>query len=270
MNNIKSIFLIFLAVIMLATIIGFSFAVPVDTHAHPAFGFTPTPKPPDGGGGDDNDGHPPPSPPEETLTDYVLVQLDQCDLECAAEFGEVEQPQEIFYLPETGAVKDMLSDNLPSPIQKVVAISAPEIQVPVQLVHQGSGWIADETLSTQRSNRIMVPYPGKWEVFMTGQPRFITADAVNATGTNLAELQAQVADNTVSLGVVETNTAETQMVKCPIQCVGVPPPEEIFYLPETGTVINMSPIVALAITGLVLFVMGLFAWVVIKLGPAEQ
>jgi hypothetical protein len=104
---------------------------------------------------------------------------------------------------------------------------------------------------------------------MTGQPRFITADAVNATGTNLADLQAQVATNPVSLGVVETNTAQTQLVKCPIQCV-VEPPEEIFYLPETGAVIDMSPIAALAITGLALLGMGLLAWVVVKLGPAKQ
>ena len=265
MNNIKSIFLIFLGAILLVTIVGFSFAVPVDTHAHPAYGFTPTPRPPDGGGGGGDDGDPAPAPPEETLTDYVLVQLDQCNLECAAGFTGAEH---IVYPLLASAASNELS--LPLSVNSAASVPAPEIQVPVQMVHQGSGWIAEETLSTQHSNRIMVPYPGQWEVLMTGQPRFITADAVNATGTNLAELQAQVANNPVSLGVVETNTAETQMVKCPIQCVVVPPPEEIFYLPETGAVISMSPIVALAIAGLALLGMGLLVWAVIKLGPAEQ
>ena len=265
MSNIRSIFLIFLATLMLLTIIGFSFVVPVDTHAHPAYGFTPTPRPTDesGGGGDGGGGLPPP-PEEEKLTDYVLVQLDQCDLECAEDFAQTEQ--HIVYPLFASASTDEMS--LPFSINSGEFVPAPEIQVPVQLIHQGSGWIADETLSTQRSNKIMVPYPGQWEVFMTGQPRFITAEAVNATGTNLAELQTQVATDPVSLGVVEANTAETQMIMCPIQCV-VEPPEEVFYLPETGVATDMSPTVALAITSLVLFIMGLFAWAVIKLGPVE-
>ena len=263
MNNIKSIFLIFPATIMLVTIIGFSFAVPADTHAHPAYGFTPTPRPPDEDD-DDNSSSPPAPGEEETLIDYVLVQLDQCDLECSEDFAQADH---IVYPLLASAASDDLA--LPFSVNTAESVPAPEIQVPVRLIHQGSGWIADETLSTQRGNRIMVPYPGRWEVFMTGQPRFITADAVNATGTNLVELQAQVADNPVSLGVVEANTAETQMIKCPIQCV-VEPPEEVFYLPETGAANSMSPQVALAITSLALIVMSLFVWAVIKLGPVEQ
>ncbi len=115
----------------------------------------------------------------------------------------------------------------------------------------------------------MVPYPGQWEVYLTGQPRFITAEAVNVTGTNLAELQAQVATDPVSLGIVEANTPETQLIRCPIQCV-VEPPEEVFYLPETGGAFEITPKMALAITGLALFIMGLFVWMVVKLGPVEQ
>lgn len=262
MKYVKPNFFIFLVIVILMTMVGFSFAIPVDTHAHPSYGFTPTPRPPDGGGGDDD---PTPSPPEEEkLIDYVLVQLDQCDLECAEDFAGTEH---IVY----PLLVSTAPDNFPLPFSVNTGefVPTPEIQMPVQLIHQGSGWIADETLSTQRSNKIMVPYPGQWEVFMTGQPRFITAEAVNATGTNLAELQTQVATDPVSLGVVEANTAETQMIMCPIVCV-IEPPEEIFYLPETGAVTDMSPTVALAITSLVLFIMGLFAWAVIKLGPAEQ
>ena len=267
MSNIRSIFLIFLAALMLLTIIGFSFVVPVDTHAHPAYGFTPTPVPPDGGDDDDDDdGSSSPAPPEEEkLTDYVLVQLDQCDMVCYEEYTRIDQLEIVYPLIASASTDEM---PLPFSVNTGEFAPAPEIQVPVQLIHQGSGWIADEMLSTQRSNKIMVPYPGQWEVFMTGQPRFITAEAVNATGTNLAELQAQVATDPVSLGVVEANTAETQMIMCPIVCV-IEPPEEIFYLPETGGAGGMSPTVALAITSLVLFIMGLFTWAVIKLGPVE-
>jgi len=266
MSNIKSMLLIILGAVMLITIVGFGLVVPVETHAHPAYGFTPTPVP-SGGGDDDHSSSPPVSPPEEEkLTDYVLVQLDQCDLECSEDFAGAEQ---IVYPLLASTATDELS--LPLLVNTGEFVPVPEIQVPVQMIHQGSGWIVDEMLSTERSNRIMVPYSGQWEIFMTGQPRFITAEAVNVTGTNLAELQAQVANDPVSLGVVEANTQEAQLIRCPIQCVvQPPPPEEVFFLPETGGAFEITPKTALVITGLALFIMGLFVWSVIKLGPVEK
>ena len=80
MSNIRSIFLIFLATLMLLTIIGFSFVVPADTRAHPAYGFTPTPRPTDesGGGGDGGGGGLPP-PPEDRLASFFKYTIWSTD-----------------------------------------------------------------------------------------------------------------------------------------------------------------------------------------------
>ena len=43
---------------------------------------------------------------------------------------------------------------------------------PVRLVHQGSGFIVEGTLSDAGDTRFVVPYPGEWDIFMTAPPQF--------------------------------------------------------------------------------------------------
>jgi hypothetical protein len=61
---------------------------------------------------------------------------------------------------------------------------------------------------------------------------------VDVTGFNLANLQVQLANGPVSLGLIEANTIEPQLVKCPLACVIDEPPTQIAeppsHLPETG------------------------------------
>lgn len=90
---------------------------------------------------------------------------------------------------------------------------------PVQLIHQGSGWIAEVTVSSAGNAQIAVPYPGTWDVFMTGPPQFDQQ-------TNIT-----LPDNyPVFLGTVQANSG-AQAIDCPISCEEFPLPE---LLPQTG------------------------------------
>jgi hypothetical protein len=134
----------------------------------------------------------------------------------------------------------------------------------VQLVHQGSGFIVEGELSDSKPTRLSVPYPGQWQVWITHSPRFMTADAVDVTGSNLADLQSQLANGPVSLGLVEANTAGPQLVRCPLACVIEPPPavETTSYLPETGGILKteMNLPTFLIISGLNFSLIGLILW----------
>jgi len=218
-NRIKSILVIIMVLIFALTVIGTNLAFPADTHAHPAYGFTPPapPPPPDDGGGDDGDngqddsrsggGNDSSDDDDEIPPDYILVELDRCDLSCSVNYER----------KPTGQAAPLLTPA--------------EVRVRVQLIHQGSGWIAEGIISDAGTTRFSVPYPGQWEIFMMSEPEFIGATAFDPTSLNLDQLRTDLSATPISLGLVEANTAEPQLVKCPIACVVDPPPD---YLPQTG------------------------------------
>ncbi len=223
MNHIKSILVVIIVSIFVLSVIGTNLALPADTHAHPAYGFTPPapPPPPDDGGGDDGDngqddsdgddsrsgGNDSSDDDDEIPPDYILVELDRCDLSCSVNYER-------------------------KPAGQAAPLSTPaEVRVRVQLIHQGSGWIAEGIISDVGSTRISVPYPGQWEIFMMSEPEFIGATALDPTPLNLDQLRTDLLAAPISLGIVEANTAEPQLVKCPITCVIDSSPD---YLPQTG------------------------------------
>ncbi len=196
---------------LVLVVIGANLALPADTYAHPSYGFTPQPPPPPGGGGDDGDENggsgDSRGSDDELPPDYVWVELERCDLSCSVNYAS--KPA-----------------GLASPLS-----TPPEVRVRVQLIHQGSGWIAEGVISDASSTRLAVPYPGQWEVFMMDEPELVGMTAFDTTNLNLEQLRSTLTVAPVSLGLVEANTPEPQMVKCPIACVIEPPPET---LPETG------------------------------------
>jgi hypothetical protein len=230
--NGKFFVLMLLALVLLAPMIGLSLYLPAETLAHPQYGFTPQPPPP-----------PPPPPPEqpprqETArdsrddrgpTDVVSVQLDICISICPPVAGG-----------EAGQVGE--------------AGSEIEVLAPVQLIHQGSGWIATATLSNLRSAQLAVPYPGQWQVFLVDRPEFPAA-TFEAAGFGQVQLLSSPDGESVLLGVVEANVGVTQLVDCPV-CVAPPPVEEVtLLLPVTGTG-RLSPL-EIAAFGLILIGLGL-------------
>ncbi len=253
MLNKKSLPLIFLASFFFFSIIGLNLALAPETHAHPPYGFTPQPPPPpsDGGGSDDDDNGDP-SPPDngssdnndEPPTDFVIVQIERCDLSCSVDYDLAGgEDYQLIAAVDNGDL------SFPLLVPKQTAVSTVEILAQVQLIHQGSGWIAEGTLSDTKSTRLAVPYPGRWEIFLVDEPKLVSTEAVDPTGLNLSQLQAQLADGPVSLGTVEANVTEVQWVKCPIACVVDPPPP---VLPETGS--DQTP------AALLLFIGSAFLW----------
>jgi hypothetical protein len=158
--------------------------------------------------------------------------MSQCDLACSAETAQSSQPDYELLAYTAGEASD-----IPLLVPRTNRAAPFEIIAPVRLVHDGSGFIAEGAISTDHSTRFSVPYPGRWEVFLSGQLRFITPAAVDISGTNLAQLQADLTMTPVSMGVLEANTGQTQMVNCPINCVIETPPPAVagpHFLPETG------------------------------------
>ncbi len=253
--NQKSTCLILFILLFGLAIISLSLAIPPDTHAHPAYGFTPQPPPPPGGGGGDDDdddgggtgGQPEPgseggsddTPPP----DYIIVQLERCDLICAADYPVAEVGQPVEQVAADGTGDQTFAP--PLPIDS-------EVLAHVRLVHQGSGWITEAILSDAKSTRIAVPYPGRWEIFLIEEPEFSRPEAVDPTRLGLIQIKVQLESGPISLGEVEANVAEPQYVLCPVPCViDLPPPT----LPETGA--NTTPPVLLfistAFVGLLLY-----------------
>jgi hypothetical protein len=177
--------------------------------------------------------------------------MSQCDMTCVAGTAQGDQPD---YELLAYSVSDTANAPLLVPIANNIA--SLEVIAPVRLVHEGSGFIAEGTISTQHSTHFSVPYPGYWEVFLTGQPQLATGQIPDLSRTNLAQLQANLADEPISMGVIEANTETAQMVRCPIECVIETPPAAVpQYLPETGDD-NVSPIIFLLIIGLTLIIAG--------------
>lgn len=260
MLNLKTLLPFLISLVLLAFIVVVNVNTPPVVRAAPLAGFTPDPG---DGGGDDGDGdvtHAP-SPADEgrAPTDYVLVRLDQCDmLRCNANASTSSYEPLAYYSAEQSVAPVLV------PITEANVDF--EIIAPVRMVHDGSGFIAVGDLSTQHDTRISVPYPGKWEIFLTGEPRFMTAAAVDVTGTNLAQVAAALSEGPVSIGVVEANTTAAQLVKCPIACViDSPAPTTAAPpgLPETGGVpaetVFLTTIIILI--GLILTFVGLNLYV---------
>ncbi len=133
---------------------------------------------------------PTPKPPDEDDDDFFIgVQLPTCDLSC-------------YY-------------------DQVV-----EIRANVQLIHEGSGWIAEATLSNLGNAEIRVPYEGEWKVWLVSYPEVFGTPIDPATGQRVEPIFP--ASLPALLGTVYTNSG-TQIVDCPLICPEVPPD-----LPTTG------------------------------------
>lgn len=134
---------------------------------------------------------PTPKPPREEEEEdfFIKVQLPTCDLSCY--FDQVT-----------------------------------EIRANVQLIHEGSGWIAEATLSNLGNTQIRVPYEGEWKVWLVSNPEVF--------GTPIDPVTSQISELIYPdslpalLGTVYTNSG-TQTVECPLICQEVPP-----ALPTTG------------------------------------
>ena len=261
MLNLKTMLPLLISLVLLAFIVAVNVNTPPAVRAAPLPGFTPDPGD-DGGDGDDGDGDvtAAPSTADEgrAPTDYVLVRLDQCDmLSCNANASTSSYEPLAYYSAEQSVA--------PVLVPMTEANVDFEIIAPVRLVHDGSGFIAVGDLSTQHDTRISVPYSGKWEVFLTGEPRFMTAAVVDATGTNLAQVAVALSEGPVSMGVVDANTTSSQLVKCPIECVidaPVPTNNEPPALPETGGAPSeeMFLTTVIVVTGFILTLAGINAY----------
>ena len=91
-----------------------------------------------------------------------------------------------------------------------------EIQAKVQLIHEGSDWIAETRLSNTQSTQVEVPYPGTWKVWLISAPELTTSGEVPEGFVQTAELK--LPDSFPSLlGTVQTGSG-TQVVDCPANC----------------------------------------------------
>lgn len=252
-NRTKLLLPLILILPLLLTLALINLSTPAQVRAGPLAGFTPSP-PDDGDDGDDSSDPFGPTTPadsgsDELSPDYVYIQMDRCNLSCSA--GVADSTGMSSFQPLAAAEADDWLSSLLVPITN--ELSTAEVHMPVQLIHDGSGWIAEAVLSDQQSSRVSVPYPGQWEVWLVGEPELIAAEAPDMSGTNLLQLQNDLADGPVSLGTVEANTGEPQLVKCPLACVIEASPVE---LPPTGEgrsrLISLLKLVLLGGIGLVL------------------
>jgi hypothetical protein len=136
---------------------------------------------------------------------------------------------------------------------QVNSLADVETQTQVRLIHEGSGFMVEGTISDLQSTHFALPYPGKWKVFMIAPAQFMTADAIVAPASNLAQVQAAVAVEPILLGEVEADAPAAQMVKCPIECVATPVADIPVHLPITGANKVTSPLlfVTIAFVGLI-------------------
>lgn len=236
MAKSKTLIPVLLALPVILVIIFIHLNLPEDAQAKPLAGFTPTPTPSSGGGGggggggDSNDKSAPPTKDEPT--DYIWVQIYRCNLHCSTSSASADDQPDFQSLVSVGTTD--ASQGLLIPLTKPQSL--PELLTPVRLVHDGSAFIVEGELSDMKPTRISVPYPGLWEIWLTGSPHFNTTEAVDVTGFNLADLQIQLANGPILLGPVEANTTEPQWVNCPLACVvaELPIAETPLTLPVTG------------------------------------
>jgi hypothetical protein len=191
---------------MLIALVSLTLTTPRPIKASPNFGITPTatPEPPPP--------TPTPQPPPDdddgdSPTESVEVQLG-CNLTCGLDGQSITT------------------------------------QVSVRLVHRGSGWIAEGTVSNTGSTTFQVPYGDEWEVYMVSEPQFASVDEVG-----LVNAGAQM------LGVVQANSG-VQFVDCPVACPEIPPPTD---LPTTGRQLpdrSANAVFNIMLMGLILIISG--------------
>ncbi|MBI1881731.1 MAG: hypothetical protein HYR94_26435 [Chloroflexi bacterium] len=268
MRNSKLLLPFLFSLFLSLVIIVINFHIPTEAHAGPLAGFTPTPQGNSPDNDNDNSSSDSPSK-DEAPPDYVLVEIDRCNLHCGVTSAQTDDQPGFQPLASVG-----VSDGAPllfTPAAKPQAL--PELLLPVQLVHDGSGFIVEGELSDTKPTRFSVPYPGHWQVWVTGSPHFMTAEAIDVSGSNMADLQSQLANGPVSLGLVEANTSEPQLVKCPLACVVDTPPavETPPLLPETGGLlaIKINYPAFLITGGVTLSLIGLILWTVYRY-PAKN
>jgi hypothetical protein len=199
----KSTLLIRSLVLLLSIVFIFVFiglVRPITAQARPGFGLTPTPTslPPTA-----TPISPPTPTPQPTQTPKE-PDNDEPDDEVTIQF----------------------SCNLTCSLDQPLAIN----EAHVRLVHDGSGWVAEGTVSTGQIARFRVPYPDQWQVYLITEeepPRL--------------------------LGTVNANSG-VQLVDCPGDCPEPPP-----ALPETGTkdLTQFLDIVIIVLWGLILATGGL-------------
>lgn len=154
-------------------------------------------------------------------------------------------------VPTPTPTPDDSDDGSPPPETVEVALScsltcsldgpALTVSFPIQIVHDGSGWIAEGTISNSGSTSFSVPYAGEWRVYMTGPPQ-----------TNYPENISFPSDYPVLLGTVQANSG-AQIVDCPFTCdIPEPVPD---LLPTTGDqapqIVSISPLIILSLLILV-------------------
>lgn len=222
---------------------------PGEAQAKPLAGFTPTPTTPDDNGddggnetGDDRDD-------DSTPTDFVIIQIDQCNLSCSAQATDPADSAQFQ------ALASVAGDAAQAPLL-ISTAPAPELLAQVQLIHQGSGFIVEGTLSNQHSTRFSVPYPGQWQVLLVAAPQ-VSADE----NFELADPAPSV-DSPTPLGLVDANVLTAQLVKCPLNCVVEPPPVVPETLPTTGADHDtmLLTIAVLFFAGVNLLIVGIVFW----------
>jgi hypothetical protein len=252
-NRPASISIMFLALLFLFVIIGLNLINPVETQAHPEYGFTPQPPPPpatptgndsDQEGDDDEDDSDQPPPHE------VTVQIETCNLSCSTGMA-----------PEDKGGGDLLAfASTNNPLNQTAGPIgydpvSPEMLLHVRLIHLGSGFITEGTISDAKPVSFPVPYPDNWQVFLLDPPEFVTADTVDLAGTNLETLQTNLSKGPLYLGTVQADTDEPQRLPCPLNCPTAaadfkPGP---VALPESGADTPSMPVLPFISSGILLF-----------------
>jgi hypothetical protein len=214
-NHVASTLLIFPALFFLLAILGFNFMNPLDTYAQPRYGFTPQPPPPPppppGGGDSDEDGDEDGS--DQPAPNDVTVQIENCNLSCSTGMGLREGDGGGALLASASTTNPLLQTAGPGSYSPVFH----EMLLHVRLIHLGSGWIAEGTISDAKAVSFALPYPGDWQVFLLDAPEF-AGDSPDLTGTNLETLQTSLSKGPLYLGVVQANTGEPQQLPCPLNC----------------------------------------------------
>jgi hypothetical protein len=206
-RNPVVLYILFLSLLPLLAL-SFSLFTPATTQAHPPLGFTNTPT-----------ATPGPVAPTPTPTPSP----DDPDPDPDPDPPEVVEV----------ALSCSLTCSLDGP--------ALTVSFPIQIVHNGSGWIAEGTLSNSGSTSFSVPYAGEWRVYMTGPPQ-----------SNYPENISFPSSYPVLLGTVQANSG-AQTVDCPITCDVLEPVPDL--LPTTGAqesqIVAISPLTILSL--LILF-----------------
>jgi hypothetical protein len=223
-NRLTSILFIVPGLLFLLAIISLNLINPLETHAHPQYGFTPQPPPPPPPGGDDSDRDSDEDDSDQPPSHDVTIQLENCNLSCStgAPLASVFTNNPLLQTAGPGSY---------SPVSS-------ELLAHVQLIHQGSGWIAEGIISDAKAVSFPVPYPGQWQVFLLEAPELATGEALELTGADVEMLQASLSQAPLLLGVVEADTGEPQQVACPLNCptaaADFTPAPAPAALPETG------------------------------------